>query len=158
MQYRIFVSGASLQIACGGAFSSRKGVEQFAEEFLSGRLGEVLSEGSHGALASVLAPTVIAPVEGTTVRIMTLNIMPERLGIQKYPNVLSVDERAEIFAGMLLCYTPDVIGLQETKIRSCMCRLQENALVGHHGDDDKGGGKVVSKMKRFAVSKDTDAV
>ena len=114
MQYRIFVSGASLQIACGGAFSSRKGVEQFADEFLSGRLGEVLSEGSHGALASVLAPTVIAPVEGTTVRIMTLNIMPERLGIQKYPNVLSVDERAEIFAGMLLCYTPDVIGLQET--------------------------------------------
>ena len=114
MQYRVFVSGASMQLACGGAFSARKCVEHFADGFLGGSMGAVLSEGSHGALATVLSPTVVAPVEGTTVRIMTLNIMPDRLGMQKYPNVLSVDERAEIFAGMLLCYTPDVIGLQET--------------------------------------------
>ena len=113
MQYRVFVGGASMQIACGGAFSARKCVERIAETFLAGS-ETLLGEGSYGTLASVLNPTSVAHVEGTTARIMSLNIMPDRLGKQKYPNVLSVSERAEIFAGMLISYTPDVIGLQET--------------------------------------------
>ena len=113
MNFRMFVENSSLQIACGGTFSARKGAERFVEEILNGN-ADVWAEGSHGMLADVLASASVPPVDGTDVRIMTLNIMPDRLGAQKYPNVLSVNDRAEIFAGMLVAYTPDVIGLQET--------------------------------------------
>ena len=113
MQYGVTVKGASLQIACGGTFSARKAVEKFINRFLS--IGKTwLGEGVNIALSEDLAPTDVPHTTGTTARIMTLNIMPDILGAQTYPNVLSVNDRVEILAGMLVKYTPDVIGLQET--------------------------------------------
>lgn len=113
MQYGVTVRGASLQMACGGTFSARKCVEQFVESFLAEGNAQ-LNEGVHTELSAELASTSVPHTEGTTARIMTLNIMPDILGAQEYPNVLSVNDRVEILAGMLINYTPDVIGLQET--------------------------------------------
>ena len=113
MAYGVTVKDASMQIACGGTFSARKGVEEFAKSFLT--IGTTwLDEGEHVALSANLAPNSVPHTAGTTARIMTLNIMPDRLGSQKYPNVLTVNDRVEILAGMLIRYTPDVIGMQET--------------------------------------------
>lgn len=113
MQCSVSVKGASLQMACGGTFSAKKCVEGFAEKFLlQGKTR--LDEGEHANLYAELAPNNVPHTSGTTARIMTLNIMPDILGAQKYPNVLPVNDRAEILAGMLIQYTPDVIGLQET--------------------------------------------
>ena len=113
MEYGVTVKEASLQIACGGTFSARKAVEKFTEKVLSS--GDTrLSEGKYAYLSAKLAPNSVPHTAGTTARIMTLNIMPDILGAQEYPNVLIVNDRVEILAGMLIQYTPDVIGMQET--------------------------------------------
>jgi endonuclease/exonuclease/phosphatase family metal-dependent hydrolase len=48
--------------------------------------------------------------ENTTARIMTANILADAFADSSYNKA---SYRAEIFAGMLVAYTPDVIGLQE---------------------------------------------
>ncbi len=112
MRYEAIVGGASLQLACGGPFSARKCVERLSEAFLSNKTA-ILGEGVYSHCTADLSTTGYPISEGATARIMTLNMMTEALGIEKYPNVLPATERVEILAGMLIRYTPDVIGLQE---------------------------------------------
>lgn len=112
MSYEVIAEKGAIQIAAGGAFSAKKCVEDLRNSVL-GDGAYLMPAGAQTTLSKDLAPEVVAISQGADARIMTLNIMPDILGAREYPNVLEVYERVEIFAGMLLKYTPDVIGFQE---------------------------------------------
>lgn len=112
MEYDVMAQYGSLQILCGGAFSARKASERLNSElFTSANASKTLSLGSY--VSKSLLASSVALTSGTDARIMTLNIMPHTLGEAEYANILPVRERAEIFAGILVSVSPDVIGLQE---------------------------------------------
>lgn len=111
MKYDIYAYRGSLQIACGGAFSARKAFERIEKTLLCEDEGFSAPKGSYAA--EDLGGEEVPIPQSASVRIMTLNIMPYILGEKIYENVLPVRERAEIFAGVLIKHTPDVVGLQE---------------------------------------------
>ncbi len=112
MEYNVIAYRGSLQIACGGSLSARKAVDYLNSSlFTAANSSKKLSQGSY--TSKKLSGSAVPITSGANVRIMTLNIMPYILGESAYANILPVRERAEIFAGMLINYTPDVIGFQE---------------------------------------------
>ena len=97
-------------------FCARKAVEYMNSNLLtSSNKNKTLSKGSY--TGKNLGGASVSAERGTDVCIMTLNIMPYVLGEAEYANALPVRERAEIFAGMLISYAPDVIGLQEADFK-----------------------------------------
>lgn len=119
MEYELIAYRGSLQLACGGSFSARKAMDKLvAELFTSANASKVLSAGTYTSGAMLETHSgYISRSSDTDARIMTLNIMPAVLGEEEYPGVLPVRERAEIFAGLLISYKPDVVGLQEADER-----------------------------------------
>ncbi len=108
MEYSIRVEEGRLVISSGGAFSAEKAVSYLCEHLFDGEdfaleLGEYKKESflSGGAALS----------DGSSARIMSANLLADDFAADSYD---TADCRAELFAGMLISYTPDVLGLQET--------------------------------------------
>lgn len=116
MEYNVVAQNGSLQILSGGSFTARKAVEELSAKLLkSADTKKELEKGTY--TSKNLLAKAVATTQGTDVRLMTLNIMPYVAGEEKYPTVLPVRERAEIFAGVLISYAPDAIGLQEADFK-----------------------------------------
>ena len=112
MEYNVVAQNGSLQILSGGSFTARKAVEALATSMLkTADTSKELNKGSYTS-KKLLAKKSSTPT-GTNARLMTINIMPYVLGEAEYAAVLPIRERAEIFAGILISYAPDAIGLQE---------------------------------------------
>lgn len=110
MKASILVENGQLQLVSGGAYSARREIENFAKGFFRSD-DESLSDGTHYALD--LIPNTHALTEGSDARVMTLNILADYVVQAKDQEALPVEVRAEIFAGMLIRYAPDMIGMQE---------------------------------------------
>ena len=112
MEYDVVADSGALQILCGGSFSARKAAEELASSlFKSSNANKTLPKGSYTS-KNMLAPVLSRP-SATSARIMTFNVMPYTLGEATYANALPVRERVELFAGLLISSSPDVLGLQE---------------------------------------------
>lgn len=105
MEYKTVVKNGQLQIVCGGAFSGRMCGVELAESIADDPSGS-LKEGTHNRVDLTTETREIT--EGADVRIMSANVLVE-YGRREYPSI----ERAEIFAKILVDYTPDIIGCQE---------------------------------------------
>lgn len=108
MTYELIAEDQTLQIACGGPHSARYAIKEIAD-ILSGS-----AELSLGVRHD-LAPEHIPHTDGTDVRVMSANILGECYRTKKHTQPIS-SERAEIFAKMMLDYTPDIIGVQEMDV------------------------------------------
>lgn len=108
MEYSVTVSDGKVQINVGGSFSAEKAVAYLCRTVFNGQEFS-LSSGTH---AQKILMTQRCPVtEGAGARIMTANILADAFADSSYKNA---NYRAEIFAGMLIAYTPDILGLQES--------------------------------------------
>lgn len=107
MEYAVTVEDGQFRIHTGGSFSAEKAVDFLCEQVFTGQ--ELILEPGQYYQTSLL--TTAQPVtEGVTARIMTANLLADAFADGSYNKA---HYRAEIFAGMLLSYTPDVVGLQE---------------------------------------------
>lgn len=116
MEYDVMVENGSIQILSGGSFSARKAVEELCEKLLNeDNAKKTLEKGSY--TNNKMLANALPKNSSTDARLMTLNIMPYVLGEAAYANILPIRERVEIFAGILISYQPDVIGLQEADFK-----------------------------------------
>lgn len=104
MEYSAVVERGQLQIVCGGAYSAQYAIETIVNTYFKSSTTS-LKAGTY--CATTLATEKVAYTKGTDVRIMTANIVPSGDGFDT-PAV-----RMEIFARILVDYTPDFIGVQE---------------------------------------------
>lgn len=111
MEYEFVVDKGQLQIVCGGLYSARMGGYELANVVSDKSIS--LAAGSHEH--NDLAPKSVAHTKGTDVRIMTANILSytQVTNDGKTDKFPPSEERAEIFAKILVDYTPDFVGLQE---------------------------------------------
>lgn len=111
MSYRVVVGEERILFVCGGAFSAKALVQRLAAEWKE-KPAFWLADGTY--LETDLLENEIrdrALTEGSTVRVMTSNILAERWSNNQRP---PVEQRAEIYAAMLSVYHPDLVGVQET--------------------------------------------
>ena len=110
MEYEFIVDQSKLQLAFGGYYSAEKCLNEFSMRVLKYQ-SAVLATGSYYAnlIANISQPLT----EGADIRIMSANVMAYRWGEGRYSNVLPIAQRCEIFAGVLLKYRPDAVGIQE---------------------------------------------
>lgn len=108
MQYSVTVDNGKVRINAGGSFSAEKAVDFLCEQVFNGQ--EFFLENGEYYQTSFLTDTQEI-TEGATARIMSANLLADAFADGSYNQA---HYRAEIFAGMLLSYTPDVLGLQET--------------------------------------------
>ena len=111
MQYEIQMQKGKLQLVVGGPYSAMKCVDQFTAHVLTS--GEKLREGV-SYYATELATDSQPLTEGADIRVMSSNVLAYQWGEEDYPNVYPVATRAEIYAGVLLRFLPDIVGAQET--------------------------------------------
>ncbi len=107
MTYEFIVDGATLQIATGGAYSTKSCIDAFKTNILS-KSDTTLVPGTYGF--TDLAPTYEALSNGADLRIFTANLLSD---LNTDESWLAVPYRFEIFCGNLLRYTPDAVGMQE---------------------------------------------
>lgn len=108
MEYSITVDDGKLRIMAGGPYSAEQAVDSLCKQLFTGR--EFAIDEDKCFQASFLDSPY--PVSGgATARIMTANILADAFADSSYR---SASYRAEIFAGMLVTSTPDILGLQET--------------------------------------------
>lgn len=110
MKAHVLVEKGQVQIVSGGPYSAQSFVKDQAAKFLRSK-DFSLSEGTHYHLDLLRESHTLT--EGSDVRIMTLNVLAGYVVDAKDQDALPVAMRAEIFAGMLIRYQPDMIGLQE---------------------------------------------
>ena len=108
MEYSVTVDKGKFRINVGGSYSAEKAIAYLCENVFNGQ-ERSLDNGTY--YSSSLLSSFDEISSGTTARVMSANLLADSFadGSQKNANY-----RAELFAGMLLAYTPDVIGLQET--------------------------------------------
>ena len=110
MTYEIAVRGTKVQLLCGGPFSAIE-----CADYMRFAIPTLKEDGSYGK--NNLAPDTAALEQGADLRIMTANILAARWGEkgtgENASSIPAVAQRAEIFAALLACYQPDVIGVQE---------------------------------------------
>lgn len=109
MSYKILVKESKLLLLCGGALSAFSAVDALTE-MLSGNSELDLAEGTHSE-KELLSLEKEYLTENSDLRVMTSNILAERWLCGNRP---SVTVRAEIYAALLVKYSPDIIGVQET--------------------------------------------
>lgn len=109
MKYSVTVDGGRFKINVGGLFSAEKAIEYICKSVLSGKK---LTLNSGEYYKKSLITTTEEITFGTTARIMSANILADAFNSD--PNYKNAAYRAEIFAGVIAAYTPDVIGVQET--------------------------------------------
>ena len=110
MEYEYVVEQCKLQLVFGGCYSGEKCIVDFTRMILRSN-GDVLTSG--GYHRKDFATETQPLTSGADVRIMSANVLSYRWGEADYSNILPVAQRAEIFAGVLLNYTPDAVGAQE---------------------------------------------
>ncbi len=110
MRYEMTVKNGVLQMVIGGPYSGMKCVEKFNTRVL-GRM-ETLTSGTY--YTEELATDTQPLTEGADVRIMSSNVLAWYWGENVYSNIFPVATRCEIYAGVLLRFQPDVVGVQET--------------------------------------------
>ena len=109
MEYEFVVEKGQLQIVCGGLYSARMAGYELANLLVDKDFS--FATGAHGR--TNLAPKNVAHTAGTDARIMTANILSYGQITSQAMNFPNSDERAEIFAKILVDYTPDFVGVQE---------------------------------------------
>lgn len=107
MEYSVVVGNGKFKIKCGGAFSAEKAVEFLCKNVFTGK-ELALDSGAYYQKSLMTKRYEIA--DQSSVRIMSANILADAFADSSYK---SASYRAEIFAGMLVACTPDVVGLQE---------------------------------------------
>ena len=108
MEYSVTIDEGRFRINVGGSFSADKAVDFLCKNIFNGKeLNLANGEYYRKSLLTKAYPLA----ENTTARIMTANILADAFADSSYKKAYY---RAEIFAGMLIAYTPDVVGLQET--------------------------------------------
>lgn len=111
LTYRVVISGAYLQIACGGPYSARECVDDMMFRFF-GAENKAFADGTYFETDMNLARNAVA--EGTDLRIMTANVLAARWSSTYGDICPPVVQRAEIFAATLVSSAPDAVGVQET--------------------------------------------
>jgi len=107
MEYSVRVDGCRFIINTGGAYSAEKAIDELCKTVFNG--GEVeLSDGEY--YKKSLLPEITDAAEGRSARLMSANILADSFADEKWNNA---NYRAELFAGVLVTYTPDAIGVQE---------------------------------------------
>lgn len=107
MEYSVTVADGKFQINAGGSFSAEKAIDLLCQVLFNGQPFAV-DNGTY--YETSLLTTVQSVMDGSTARIMSANILADAFADESYRSAFY---RAEIFAGMLVSYTPDVLGLQE---------------------------------------------
>lgn len=109
MEYKVVVENGQLQIVCGGPYSAKLGASALIDTVFTGSSAS-LSEGTH--LETNLATESVSHKYGTDIRIMTANLLAQSANSVSagFPHSTA---RIEIFAKILVDYTPDIIGVQE---------------------------------------------
>lgn len=107
MEYSVTVDSGKFQIHAGGAFSAQEAVNFLCDNVFNGESFS-LDNGQYYATSFLANPQTMD--DSSTARIMSANILADVFLDDTYK---SAHYRAEIFAGMLIYYTPDVLGLQE---------------------------------------------
>ena len=110
MRYEMVVEKDTLQLVVGGPYSGMKCVQKFQAEVLSRT--DLLTVGPH--FGTDLATDSQPLTAGADVRVMSSNVLAYRWGEKTNPNVYPAAIRCEIYAGVLLRFLPDVVGVQET--------------------------------------------
>ena len=108
MEYSVTVDEGKFKINIGGSCSGEKAIAYLCANVFNGQ-SLTLNNGEY--YKSSLLTSSRAVTGGTTARIMTANMLADAFADSSYKKA---HYRAEIFAGMLVSYTPDVLGLQET--------------------------------------------
>ena len=111
MSYKMVVSGDTVQMACPGAFSGAEMLTAFNTTYLLGLHYRNMRDGTYME-KNLLKRTEQPLTEGSTLRIMTSNILADRWVSGR--NYGSVAKRAEMYAGVLMVYRPSLVGVQET--------------------------------------------
>ena len=111
MQYEIRVQKGKLQLVAGGPYSAMKCADKFTMRILA--MKEKLTEGV-AYYATDIATDSQPLTDGADIRVMSSNVLAYQWGEQDYSNVYPVSTRAEIYAGVLLRFQPDIVGVQET--------------------------------------------
>ena len=107
MEYSVTVKDGRFRINVGGTFSAEKAIDFLSERVFNGQELQ-LKNGEYYRKSLLTKAYALTP--DTAVRVMTANILADAFADSSYNKA---SYRAEIFAGMLVAYTPDVIGLQE---------------------------------------------
>ena len=107
MEYSVTIEDGTFRINVGGSFSAEKAVAFLCEKVFNGQ-EFALDNGEYYQTSFLTASQEIT--DGTTARIMTANILADAFADSSYNKA---HYRAEIFAGMLVSYTPDILGVQE---------------------------------------------
>ena len=107
MEYSVTVQDGKFRIHVGGSFSAEKAIDFLCQQVFNGQ-EFVLDSGEYYQTSFLTASQEMT--EDATVRIMSANILADAFADSSYKEA---HYRAEIFAGMLVSYTPDVLGIQE---------------------------------------------
>lgn len=108
MEYSVTIDEGKFRINAGGSFSAEKAIAYLCENVFNGK-EFALDNGEYYQTSFLTASQAIT--DETTARIMSANVLADVFADSSYKKA---HYRAEIFAGMLVSYTPDVLGLQET--------------------------------------------
>ena len=111
MECEFVVEQCKIQLAFGGYYSGKKCIEEFSYKVLRNQRAS-LPSGNHNKIS--FAEREQALTSGADIRIMSANILSYRWGEKVDPSILPVSYRCEIFAGALLKFRPDAVGIQET--------------------------------------------
>ena len=107
MEYSVTVQEGKFRIHVGGSFSAEKAIDFLCQQVFNGQ-EFVLDSGEYYQTSFLTASQEMT--EDATARIMSANILADAFADSSYKEA---HYRAEIFAGMLVSYTPDVLGIQE---------------------------------------------
>ena len=107
MEYSVTVNQGVFRINVGGSCSAENAITYLCENVFNGR-EVLLGDGEHYRTSLLTGSRELT--NGTTARVMSANMLADAFSDDSYKNA---NYRAEIFAGMLVSYTPDVIGMQE---------------------------------------------
>ena len=108
MEYSVTVREGIFRINVGGSCSAEAAITYLCENVFNGQ--EVaLGTGEHYRNSLLTSSRALA--SGTTARVMTANVLADAFNSDT--SYKTANYRVEIFAGMLVSYTPDVVGMQE---------------------------------------------
>ena len=110
MQYSVTVGGGKFRINAGGLFTMENVIAYLKTNVFTGSALNI-TPGEYYK-KSYLTTSQVALTSGTTARIMTTNILADEFNTSA--DYKTASYRAEIYAGLLATYQPDVVGVQET--------------------------------------------
>jgi endonuclease/exonuclease/phosphatase family metal-dependent hydrolase len=108
MEYSVTVNNGVFRINVGGSISADAAVKYLYEKVFVGK--EIVLDNGEYYQKSLLN-TSSEITSNSTARVMSANLLADVFANGSYNKAYY---RAEIFAGMLVAYKPDVLGLQET--------------------------------------------